>query len=141
VATTRDIRVATVAALATIDGLVASGLIFINKQQPASTLHRSYTVLASQSKNTKKYRDRDLVRVAHTVQVQLSHVVRPKDQIDSLDTALDDGDRVVQTVMTNPGLEMIARVMYVGTARALASTGDYIYSQITFDVESDAPLY
>lgn len=138
---TRDLRAVVVEALGTVDGLRSSGLIFINRQQPASTLHRSYTVLVSASANSLKLRDRDRIRHKHAVQVQLAHVVKPKDQITSLDTALDDGDSVIKTVMTYIPLENIARVMYVGTTRTLSPTGDYIYSLVTFDFENNEPLY
>lgn len=140
-ASTRDIRVEVVAALATVDGLRDSGLIFINRQQSGSTLHRSYTVNVTVSPNSGKDRDRDRIRNKHTFQVQLAHVVKPKDQVDSLNVALDDGDSVVRAVMTYIPLENIARVMYTGTQRALSPSGDFIYSQLTFDAEAELPLY
>lgn len=140
-ASTRRIAELTVETLATIEGLRPSNLIFVNLQQSNSTMHRSYTVMVSNSRNTNKFRDRDLVRHGHVVQVKLTHVVKPKDQVDSLYTAFDDGDKVIDTMLTYVPLENVARVMYTGTTRALSPTGDFIYTTLTFDVESDGPLY
>lgn len=137
---TRQLRELTVETLGTIEGLRSSGLIFINPQQSNSTLHRSYTVNVTTSRNTNKFRDRDLMRLSHTITVTLGHVVRPKDQEDSLHTALDDEDAVILAMLSYNPLERAARVLYTGTNRALSTTGDFIYTTITFDVESSVEL-
>lgn len=140
-ASTRDIRDLAKDALATVDGLTSSGLIFINRQQVATTMHRSFTVNVEQSRNTNKYRDRDRMRLGHTITVELVHVVKPKDQEDSLDTAFDDEDAAINAMMTHIPLEMEARILYASTRRALSHTGDYIFSTLTFDSESDRGIF
>lgn len=121
--------------------LTDTGLVLLNPQTSASLGDRTWTLIFARSSNSGKLRDRDYVRHRHDAQVLLSHKVKPKDQGVTLDEALDDADKAIRAVMTNPTLRAQARVEYRTTERRLSPAGDFIYSLLTFDLETDDDLY
>ena len=118
-----------------------SNLIYNNRQTASTLTHRGWALLFSGNTNSGKYRDRDHYRPAHTVQVQLTHKIRLKKQVETLDLALDDADLLIETILRDQTLRAYARVAYVSTTRNLTPTGNFILAVITFDLEHSKDIF
>jgi len=128
----RDIIDATRTALGALDNLHDTGLLPANLQKAASKLDQGWALGAPSSSNTPASRDRDDSTQTHTLVVRLASVVVPLDHKGSYGDALEDADRIAKALMTDIALEALASVSYVGTARVLSASGDYVYSTLTF---------
>ena len=140
----RELRQLVSESMGRLSDLKASNLIFANKQTASTLTHRGWALNFLGNVNTGKERDKNHWRPAHTIQIQLGHqlaLAGASTQSDTLDLALDDSDLIVTSLLADPTLASCMRLEYKSTSHSLTASGDYIYTQIQFEVESFFDIY
>lgn len=89
-----------------------------------------------QTSNSNTYRDDTVIRMSHVLTVRVLYQVCPSDSFGSTVELLAVEERIMRALLDATATEEI-RVSYKNTPRRLSARGEFIATDIIFDVEHD----
>lgn len=137
----RDVIEATTVALNTIPDLVLSPSAVGALNTPNTIAERVYSV-TMQTENTDKFRDRQPaghMRYGHTLLISLLCRIRPNNQQESYNIAIDIEETIIQKMLVQADFPPL-RVLYDGTRREILDGQEYVLIEIAFSIEQSTVL-